>query len=457
MRRWSLQAEWVHSVSQDWRAMGGVVHETGTRDYLKGALWVMPAGAVVIALLAGSLLSMVDIGPDAPISPLLFQGTADDARTLLIGISGTMMTVIALVLGLTLVALQLASTQFSPRLLRFFLRDRVNQITLSVFVATFVYATAGLYTVGVSHGERVDSYPRLAVTLALVLMFASLVVLVYFVHHISHSIQIDEIMRGVEHTTLFVIEHELPTHGVDVQPMPETPVWAVTVAAYASGYVQTLRPEVLLQEALRMGVTCAVIPMVGEHVIEGQPLVRVWRTSPEQSPPVPEEYLHAVRATVRIGYERTNEQDVAFGIRQLADIAVKALSPAVNDPYTGMQALEHISVVLAALAPRPLGDQVLSDPDGRPRVVVPGRDFAYYVDLATGQIRRYGTSEPRVLGSLLRVLNRLGPFCRDDQRRRTLARTAALVADAAEHGIVQEGDRQGVTDEARSVQARLSG
>jgi uncharacterized membrane protein len=121
-----------------------------------------------------------------------------------------------------------------------------------------------------------------------------------------------------------------------------------------------------------------------------------------------------------------------------------------------MEALEHISVVLAALAPRKLGDQVFSDAEGQQRVLVPGRAFAYYVDLATGQIRRYGSSEPRVLGSLLRVLNRLGPFCRDDQRRHTLAATAALVADAADHGIVQAADRQAVTDEAHVVQQRLS-
>lgn len=433
------------------------MHHTGTRDYLKGALWVMPAGAVVVALLVGSLLSLIDIGPQAPITPLLFQGTADDARALLIGISGTMMTVIALVLGLTLVALQLSSTQFSPRLLRFFLRDRVNQITLSVFVATFVYATAGLYTVGVSQGKRVDTYPRLAVTFALVLMFASLVVLIYFVHHISHSIQIDEIMRGVEHTTLSVIEHDLPVHDVGPQPVPDAPVWGVAFAAYASGYVQTLRPEVLLEEAIRTDVTCSVVPMVGEHVIQGQPLVMLWRTSPEQPPPDPGAYKHAVRESIRIGYERTMEQDVAFGIRQLADIAVKSLSPAVNDPYTAMQALEHISVVLSALAPRPLGNQILTDAEGQPRVAVPGRDFAYYVDLATGQIRRYGCNEPRVLGSLLRVLRRLGPFCRGDERRRTLAATVSLVADAAEHGIVQDSDRQSVSDEARSAQAHLSG
>jgi uncharacterized membrane protein len=433
------------------------MHETGTRDYLKGALWVLPAGAVAVALLAGSLLSQVDIGPNARISPLLFQGTADDARTLLIGISGTMMTVIALVLGLTLVALQLASTQFSPRLLRFFLRDRMNQLTLSVFVATFVYSTAGLYTVGVSRGRRVDSYPRLAVTLALVLLFASLVVLVYFVHHISHSIQVDEIMRGVERTTLSVIEHDLPVQEVGLQPMPDLPVWGVTVAAYASGYVQTLRPQVLLEEAIRSEVTCTIFARVGEHVIEGQPLVGVWRASPEQPPPDPHAYVHIVREAVRIGYERTAEQDVAFGIRQLADIAVKALSPAVNDPYTAIQAFEHISVVLAALAPRPLGNQQLNDGGGLPRVAVPGRDFAYFVDLATGQVRRYGSNEPRVLGSLLRVLDRLGPFCRDDARRQTLAATTLLVAEAAEHGIVQEDDRRSITEQARTVLARLSG
>src|SRR5262249_61819667 len=113
------------------------------------------------------------------------------------------------------------------------------------------------------------------------------------------------------------------------------------------------------------------------------------------APPEPIVFAYVVSEGFRIGYERTSEQDVAFGIRQLADIAVKALSPAVNDPYTGMQALEHISVVLAALAPRPLGNLLLHDPDGQPRVAVPGRDFSYYVDLATGQIRRYGRSRPR--------------------------------------------------------------
>jgi uncharacterized membrane protein len=144
-----------------------MIRRDALSEYVRGSLWVLPTLSVLGALVAGSLLSLVDLGTS---SPLAFQGTPDDARTLLIGITGTMITVIALLLGLTVVALQLSSTQFSPRLLRNFLRDRPNQVVLSVFVATFAYSAAGLYTVGVSGGSRTTEYPRLAVTGAIVLL-----------------------------------------------------------------------------------------------------------------------------------------------------------------------------------------------------------------------------------------------------------------------------------------------
>src|SRR5205814_8105267 len=163
---------------------------------------VWPTVSVAAAGAAGWLWSAVSFGMHPP---LAFQGTPDDARNLLIGIAGTMVTVIALMLGLTVVALQLSSTQFSPRLLRNFLRDRPNQIVLSVFVATFAYSAAGLYTVGVSGGSRTGSFPRLAVSGALVLLFISLGLLVFFADHLVHSLQVDAIMRVVERGTLGVI------------------------------------------------------------------------------------------------------------------------------------------------------------------------------------------------------------------------------------------------------------
>jgi uncharacterized membrane protein len=390
------------------------------------------------------------LAPGSPLNQFLFQGTADDARTLLIAIASTMATVIALVLGLTVVALQLASTQFSPRLLRSFLRDRSNQVVLSVFVATFTYSTAGLYTVGVAAGQRTGEYPRLAVTVALVLLFLSLLMLVFFVHHLAHSIQIDEVMRGVEHRTLQVIDRDLPSVGLSAEAPPEPPRWASALPAPRSGYVQTIHPEALLGAASALNVVVAVTRMVGEHVIEGSPLVQVWRASP-MVPTDLETFRSAARNAVRIGFERTAEQDVAFGIRQLADIAVKALSPAINDPYTAIQAIEHLSVVLASLAGRRLGNQLLLDPDGVLRVVVPARNLAYYLDLACGQVRRYGRAEPRVDRALLRILHSTGQFCRDDAGRSLVAQQVRLVLADAEQAIAQPADFVPVREHAKRV------
>jgi uncharacterized membrane protein len=432
------------------------VRREAASEYLRGALWVLPSVAVVIALAAGSGLSFVEVQPDSWLDGLLFQGTADDARTLLIAIASTMATVIAVVLGLTVVALQLASTQFSPRLLRNFLRDRVNQVVLSIFVATFTYSTAGLYTVGVSAGRRTDEFPRLAVTVALFLLFVSLLMLVFFVHHLTHSIQIDEVMRNVESTTLRVIAHDLPTSGLSTEVPPEPPVWVAALPAYRSGYVQTMHPEILLAAATSVDAVASVTRMVGEHVIAGSPLVHVWREHPGQRPPDLEQLGSAARDAIRIGFERTAEQDVAFGIRQLADIAVKALSPAINDPYTSIQAIEHLSVILASLAGRRLGNQLLRDPDGILRVVVPGRDLAYYLELACGQVRRYGKAEPRVDRALLRVLNSTGQFCSDEAGRLLVAEQVRLVLADAEQAIAQPADFVAVREHAERVLHEMS-
>jgi len=305
-----------------------MVRRDALREYVRGSLWVLPTLSVLAALVAGSLLSLVKVGPR---SPLAFQGTPDDARTLLIGIAGTMITVITLLLGLTVVALQLSSTQFSPRLLRNFLRDRPNQVVLSAFVATFAYSAAGLYTVGVSGGNRTANFPRLAVSGAIVLLFVSLGLLVFFADHLVHSIQVDTIMDVVQRNTIAVIRDGLLAGGQDA---PGVPAWAVPIASERSGYVQVVRPRMLLSHAARYGVFLRLRPRVGEHVVAGTTLVWVWRASPRDPAPDPQVFSRVLDAAVRIGFERTLEQDAAFGIRQLVDVACKALSPAVNDPYT---------------------------------------------------------------------------------------------------------------------------
>ncbi|WP_138442337.1 DUF2254 domain-containing protein [Sinomonas susongensis] len=420
------------------------------REYLASALWAMPTAAVVLALIAGTVLSAIRFDSASPLAALLFQGTSDDARSLLIGISSTMITVIALVLGLTLVALQLASTQFSPRLLRNFLRDIPNQVTLSVFVATFAYSTAGLYTVGILGGQRTVDYPRLAVSGALLLLFVSLVTLVFFVHHLSHSIQVDQVMRSVETATLRVVRHSFVEGDPSVE-LPRVPVSAAAVAAPRSGYVQAFHLEALVGVLARRDLTAVFGPMVGEHVTEGAPLLRVWGpggSAPEERDR--HDVARAVAQSARIGYERTLEQDVAFGIRQLADVASKALSPAINDPYTAIQAVDHLSSVLSALASRRHGTQVLRDAAGTVRLHVPGRDFAYLLDLALGQVRRYGANEPRVVRALLRAARDVAWFG-DPVHRAVVRRYVEVLVDDVERMVPQAADREPLLQEAAGV------
>jgi uncharacterized membrane protein len=419
-------------------------------EYLRGSLWVLPTISVVGALIAGSILSQINVGAE---TPLAFQGTADDARALLIGITGTMVTVIALLLGLTVVALQLSSTQFSPRILRNFLRDRANLITLSSFVATFAYAAAGLYTVGVSGGTRTTEFPRLAVTGAMVLLFVALCLLVFFGDHLAHSLQIDAIMGVVERNTLAVIREGLFVGSGDPPPVPDR---AVPIPAGRSGYVQAVHADELLSHAGRYRACLRLLPRVGEHVVEGTTLAWVWSTSPDDPAPTPQLFSPVLARAVRIGFERTLEQDAAFGIRQLIDVACKALSPAVNDPYTAIQAVDHLSVIFFRMASRRLGHHIVGDP-AHAAVIVPGWQFSQYLAVTCGLIRRYGASEPTVAQALLRLLARCAGAVGDDAPRRTaIEEQARLIVADAERRVAQPADLAIVHAEAETVQHQLA-
>jgi uncharacterized membrane protein len=354
------------------------------KEYVNGALWVLPSAAAMVALAAGFAMSQVTVAPDSILDRLAFQGTADDARTVLITVSSTVVTVIALVLGLTVVALQLSSTQFSPRLLRNFLRDRGTQVVLGAFIATFVYSAAGLFTVGLEAGTRTEEFPRLAISGSILLLFVSLGFVVYFADHLAHSIQIDAINRRIERNTRRTIIQE---EGAPIEEVaPRAPEWAVPLLSKNSGVTIRLRHR------------------IGQHVVAGTVLGWVWASTPDDARPSAESFEAAVLSDVRIGFERTSEQDIGFGIRQQTDIACRALSAAINDPYTAVQAIEHLSVIYCDLAVRPLGAKVLTGPAGRGRVVVPGSTFDDYVHFISDVLGRYGSNDVLVMLALARLL-----------------------------------------------------
>lgn len=422
-------------------------------DYLAGALWVLPTLSVVVFLLAGAALSRVEVNGDSPLSRFAFQGTAEDARSLLIVVSSTMITVTGLVFALTIVALQIASGQYSPRLLRNFMRDRGTQLVLSIFVGAFAYSTAGLYTVGVQGSGQEAFVPRLAVSGSLALALASVGVLIYFIHHLAHSIQIDSIMSQVEREALSVIDDVYPHQPRSHEPeelCPEPPMEAVGLPSARSGYVQAVHPESLVTAAVRDDLVIVLARQVGDHIVAGTPIAWAWRRSAGQQPGAGV-LQEAVADAVQVGFERTMVQDVGFGIRRLVDIANKALSPAINDPYTGVQAVHHLSVLLCRLARLRLGDWTVHDDQGELRVAVPRPRFADYLRLGTAQIRRFGAGEPAVTRALIVLLRDAGNSSDIEDRRHACVRNIRLVLDDARRATAQPADAEAVAAEAATA------
>jgi uncharacterized membrane protein len=426
-----------------------VLRRDALREYTRGSLWVLPAIAAVGALVLGIVLSRVPVSIS---SRLAFQGTADDARSLLITIAATMVTVIALLLGLAVVALQLSSTQFSPRLLRNFLRDRPNQVVLGVFVGTFVYSAAGLFDVGIAGGQRVDQFPRFAVTVAMVLMFLSLALLVFFADHLAHSLQVDHIMSTVEKNTLTVIR-ALPPAKVP----PPVPADATPVPARVSGYVQYVAVSRLLAFADRNAVNVYLRQRVGEHLAAGTALAWIWPVSPGSAPPPAADVVsRQLHAHVRVGFERTLEQDPGLGMRQLVDTACKALSPAVNDPYTAIQAVHHLSALYNELARRRVGTIVVHGPASGAALVIPARSIADHLDVGMGLIRRYGAREPTVVHAMLSALSAvLLAAPGDSDVMHAVEHQAGLLVRAAERHVDEPGDLRTVRAENEALRALL--
>ncbi|HEX9353999.1 MAG TPA: DUF2254 family protein, partial [Streptosporangiaceae bacterium] len=276
----------------------------------------------------------------------------------------------------------------------------------------------------------------------------SLGLLVFFADHLVHSIQVDAIMNVVQRNTLAVIRGGLLAGGEDA---PDVPAGATAITSGRSGYVQAVRCPALLSHAARHRACLRLRPRVGEHMVAGTTLAWIWPASPGDPAPDPRLFTRALEAGVRIGFERTLEQDAAFGIRQLVDAACKALSPAVNDPYTAVQAVDHLSVIFCALAQRPLGNHVARHPSGA-AVIVPGRRFPEYLAVMCGLIRRYGAREPTVADALLRLLAACADVAGDDPELCAAIEDQAhiIIADA-EREIPQPADLTSAHAEAESV------
>ena len=416
-------------------------------DAVRTQLWPLPAAAVVLAVIAGAGLPRLDSSLDdgwlTEHSDILFGGGPDAARSVLAAIAGSLITVTALTFSLTVVTLQLASSQFSPRLLRTFTTDRVVQGTLALFLATFVYSLTVLRTVRSQDAGQAEFVPQLSVTIAYVLAVASVLALVGFLAHLVREIRVDTMLRNVHHEASLTLAAALPTGDDDSQQrVPQVPPTADRVMASASGFLTAVDDESLLDAAVRAGACVMIDRAPGSSLVEGTPVARVWANGGSAlSGDRLAGLRDAVAAALGTGFERTSAQDIGFGLRQLTDVAVKSLSPGINDPTTAIHALGHSSALLCELAARDPGPRVLDDDDGIVRVVLAGPDLADLLDLAVSQPRRYGAAEPQVLARLFTLLAELAWSTDRPEHRRDIARQLTRLRGTAAGQDFDEAER----------------
>lgn len=383
------------------------------QEAVRTQLWPLPILGVVLAVVLGILVPLLDVAVDAHLpavlGTLVFNGDPGAARTVLSAVASSLITVTSLTFSLTVVTLQLASSQFSPRLLRTFTQDLFVQVTLAIFLATFTYSLTVLRSVRSIAEGGTAFVPRLAVTVAFLLALTSVVALVLFLAHLTRQIRVETMLLQVRDDAAATMKTNLIRRDDPdaARLVPDQPPTTHVLSASTSGFLTSLDQDDLIKAAAKADTIVTIERHPGSFVVQGTPLGHVWSRNHQPLDPDNLDRLHTrVTAAVHLGPERTAAQDVAYGLRQITDIVNKALSPGINDPTTAIHGLGQTSALLAELTGYHLGTLVLNDPDDQPRVVLHRPGFTQLLELAIAQPRSYGKSDPQLLGRLYQTLGR---------------------------------------------------
>jgi uncharacterized membrane protein len=432
-------------------------------EQIRASFWFMPAMLTVLAGVLALALVRLDYELGArsiQAFGLLYTGGAEGASAVLSTVAGSMATITGVVFSLVMIPLTLASQQFGPRLMRNFLRDRANQFALGVFIATFLYCLLVSRTIRrpdvTGAGEFV---PHVAVTAALVLAVLALGVLIYFIHHIAVSIQVDEVVAQVGAELSSAIDRAFPERASEDARGPG--VWrgelpadfgrtARPVCTSRDGYVQFVDVDALVRLAAECGLVLRLNRRPGDFVTPGAALADAWpaeRVTEAAARRVGDEFV--------LGSVRAPSQDVEFAVYQLAEIALRALSPGINDPFTACVCIDRLSAALCRLAGRPAPTSDHYDDRGELRVVVSPVQFSDVFEAAFRQIRQAARGDTAVCIRLLEALSAIARCARTSRQRLLIRRQAAMILRSAEEAIPEPHDRSDLTRRATRLAEEL--
>ena len=427
-------------------------------EEFRTTLWVVPSILVVISVLLFIVTFEVDVAAyhhDLTLPVWIRTGSADAERQVLIAIAAAVITVIGVVFSITILALTLASQQFGPRMMRNFVRDMGNQITLGVFVGTFVYAVLAL---GSINSLSPNFVPHLSTSIAEALLLVDLGILIYFIHHIAKSIQLPEVIAGIADDLMESIDAEFPQRvGEPLDVMPQHSGKSVpellklieergaVVPSAVSGYIQYVGYAQLISIATRTDSFIRLEHRPGHYLATGRPLAMVW---PRGAAP---EVALALRKAHVTGPHRTLVQDPVFAIDQLVEIAIRALSAAVNDTFTALTCIDWLAAGLGRVSGRVLDEGVYRDSTGKVRLIEFDPSYARMVNRSFDKIRQSARGMPAVL---IRLIDSLGSIMLDTtspEQRAVLRRQADMVLRLAEETVGEPNDLEEIRFRYRRI------
>jgi uncharacterized membrane protein len=391
----------------------------------------------------------------------IYSGSGEGAGILLSAIVGSMITATSITFSMTLVALTLTASQYGPRLLQNFMRRPGSQIVLGTFLATFTFSLLVLRSVQIN-GDAVV-VPHLSVTVAIALALASVAVLIFFIHHIAKAIQADTIIGQVYADLLASIDRMFPEQigeggstEAKHQSAPALPDEVslhayvregVPVRSSSTGYLQAVDADSLLELAMEHDLVISLHRRPGHFIIQNQLIATLSPSHGDTN----ESSLRVCDLLI-LGQERTSEQDVEFAILQLVEIAVRALSPGINDPHTAMRCLDWLGAALCRISERRLPDPHRYDPQGHVRVIAERASSAGLVDVAFHQIRQASAGKPALLIRLLGCLASIAAQAQDRSMLEVLQRHADMVLREGRRSVPEQCDRSDIERQYRNIQ-----
>ncbi|WP_374942995.1 DUF2254 domain-containing protein [Sphingomonas sp.] len=417
-------------------------------DKLSASYWFVPSVMALLAALLAALMILLDSYEGSEWMDgiaWLYAARPNGARQMLSSIGGSMITVAGTVFSVTIAAVVYASGQYGPRLLTNFMRDRGNQVTLGTFIATFLYCLIVLRTIRSADETGGYSFvPNLALLVAVLLAICSVAVLIFFIHHVPSKIHINSVIQDVGERLIAEIGHRFPRSlgrsggGEEIEvPAPfrsdataRAAEARTLVAAKRTGYIELIDDDTLITQARRCDLVLRLQYQPGDFTHVGRTLVEIW-------PPgrCDKEAVAAIRDAFAVSSRRSALQDLRFLIDELVEIAARALSPGVNDPFTAVTCIDWLGAALSDLAGRDLPSPLRVDEEGALRIVAHAQGFDTFMDRSFGALAQYCASD---MIASLRFLGGLGEVslgCDDADRLAIVALYADRLQTLAEQAL----------------------